>query len=141
MAITFQPLNIRGTHGPVVYEPPGHQSKIVKYWGLHGERELTGGRGGRMLRCHITLHAKHLTRKALEAAVSLLNRNVGAHGTLEVRLADGTSDRFADCTFLGFQPDGDPSGRTGPLKDEAGTLDGGWWIQGTLHWRQLSVEP
>jgi len=140
MSVQFKNLTAYGTHGPVVTEPPARQRRIVKYWGLHGEREIDGGRGGRMLRIEITVHNRYASRQSLQLALDLADRIVGHYGTLAVRLADGTTKQYQHCTFEGFQPHGDPRGRTGPLKDEAGTLDGGWWIQGTLHFRQLSVE-
>lgn len=126
---------IDGTHGPVTMEPPLLHSKIVKFWGVNGETELRGGRGGRILECRIWLHNGYSTYRALGRELESLDRRVGTHGTLTIRGNGGYQRQFRNCTFLGFTPDGLPG--SGPVRDVAGTLDGGWWIAGTLRWRQL----
>lgn len=123
---------ISGTHGAPMFDAPALQRKTVKFWGLIGEGELVGQRGGRWIDVFIWLHGNYTSAAALTRELESLDRMVGRHGDLVI--TGSYSRRFRNCTFDGFTPAGE---RGGPIRDVAGTLDGGWWTAGNLRWRQL----
>jgi len=133
--ITFAGSPIPGTHEQLLTLAPQLQAKRTKYSGVVGESEITQSRGGRDLSTHIWIHNAYSSSDALVAYLENLDGLVGTHGDLVItRTARGGVPRsFPNCTFEGFFPDPE----RGALPDVAGTLDGGWWIAGTLRWHQL----
>ena len=127
--------DIPGTHGPFQTDPPRLQVTRTKYFGLVGEEEIVGKRGGRTVDYDILLHSPGFTSaQSLTAFLEYLDTLVGVN---DVLVETGTVQRvFVDCTFEGFVPKG------GMLPDSAGTLEttaGTWFIPGVLRWHQLTV--
>lgn len=136
MSLWFGSLLIPGTHGPVVCPSPELGRRSVYHWGTQGETEIIGGVSGRTLTVEMVLHNAFATTTQLTIALQSLDTYVGKHD----RLRDiGPSLRQWDyCTFMGYEPVPLAGQHTaGMLFDSAGCLDGGWWINIRLTFRQL----
>ena len=131
MAVKFDGLTFAGTHGTAMEGSWTSQSLRRYYFGLYGQTEKRGGRGARELTVDITLHDTYSDFAALHGFLkNKLNRKINKHGTLEVK-DDNIQQTFKNVTFDRFdwtQP---------PLADDAGTVDGGWWMSGVLRFTQL----
>ena len=139
MSIEFRGHRIPGTHGVVVAAMPNLNVRRRYYWGLFGESEVTGAPKGRVLTVSIWLHGGYVTRTGLERYIdnSLLPL-IKAHGHLVEKDRYGTRLTYKGVTFTGFQrlpfayrKDADP------IRDYAGTVDGGWVQSGTLWFYQV----
>lgn len=134
-ALTFGGVDITGIVERFTVGPPGTQLYRRHFSGIVGESELRGGLGGRTIEVQIVLAGDFDDRESLRAAYEdQLNRDlVQTNDTLTYSATDFDAS-YPECTFLGFFPDG-----RGPLLDEGGTLDGGWFCRGVLVFRQLRV--
>lgn len=132
--IDIEGIQPKGTHGLIVADPPQLITRRVHYVGLDGETEIESGVTGRRLYCTFLLHDEYRTVADLEVWLSILEHTiVGRHGTVATDLGE-TFQSFPHTTFEGFKRD--PQ-QPAPLKDYAGTIDGGWWIKGTLEFYQV----
>ncbi len=141
--VIFDGVAIVGTHGSPVFVAPALMRATAEYAGVLGESELTLGRKARGILIHIKLHDKHATYTALFNFIKTLDKMVGKHGVLRIAtgIYGGLARDYKNVTFEGFSKD--PTDDAGPLPDNVGTLDGAkpsWWVDGTLAFRQLSVE-
>jgi len=141
--VIFDGNPIVGTHGSPVFVAPTLQRVTAEYAGVLGESELRLGRKARTIQIQIKLHDKHATSDALFIILKSLDKMVGDHGVLAIAAGayGGLIRNYKNCTFEGFSKS--PSDDAGPLPDITGLLDGAvpsWWVDGTLSFRQLSVE-
>jgi len=141
--VIFDSIAIVGTHGSPVFVAPTLQRVSAEYAGVLGESELRLGRKARTIQIQIKLHDKHATSDALFTVLKSLDKMVGQHGVLAIGAGayGGLLRTYKNCTFEGFNKD--PQDDGGPLPDITGLLDGAvpsWWVDGTLLFRQLSVE-
>lgn len=140
--LTFRGIPINGTHDSVIAQPPELHVVRTYFWGIKEESEIVGGRGGRELSCYIWLHNKYATRQKVEEAITTINSWVGMHGVLvEEDNTNNVKLTYNNVTFAGFAREA-MAGRDsrGPIRDFAGTVDGGWIQPGTLLFRQLSPQ-
>lgn len=104
-------------------------SRNTHFANAKGESEIRMGHGGRTLQFHVVIHNNYdqagITR-AINSVIGRINQSM----SLKI---DGW-DEFPNCTLKAWIP------IAGPLEDLAGTLDGGWWAEGVLGFRQLSPE-
>ena len=113
------------------FQPSSWQpvSRTTHFANAKGESEIRMGHAGRTLQFRVVLHKKYdqggIT-KAIEKIISSVNKSM----SLKI---DGWEE-FKSCTLKAWLP------IAGPLEDLAGTLDGGWWAEGILEFRQLSPE-
>lgn len=141
--LVFNNQQIYGTHWALIPSAPDLQLKTTKFMGVNGESAIRGGRGGREISCHICIHNSFATARALTTFLRLLDTLVGSYGELRETRQSGKGidqEPFRECVFLGFWMDP----QYGIIPDLSGTLDGAnpsWHCEGTLRWRQLSVEP
>jgi hypothetical protein len=137
--IKFRGIQINGTHDLILAHPPELQVVRTYFWGLRGESEIVGGKAGRALTCYIWLHNRYANRLDIENAITTINSWVGENGVLvEEDTHNNVTLTFNEVTFEGFTREviqGRDS--NGPLRDYAGTIDGGWFQPGTLAFRQL----
>ena len=134
MALTFDNLPVAGTHGPVLTLPPALQTKRTKFFGVKGESEIRGERGGRYIYTDIWLHDEYTSAAELATIIDELDVAVGTHGDLDV---SGEVPRtYENCTFEGFTPI-----EPGIMPDLTTQLDGigdvTYWCAGRLTWFQL----
>ena len=132
---------IPGTHDVVSAETPEFHAIRRKFWGLHGALEIVGGTGGRDLSVSMYLHNRYWTLHAMHAAITDLSSLQGQHGLLREWDAYNQCDRtWQGCTldsieWLAFPGRED----TGPVRDYAGGIDGGWVQAVSLHFHQLKA--
>ena len=104
-------------------------SRTTHFANAKGESEIRMGHAGRTLRFRVVLHDGYdqagIT-KAIEKIISSVNESM----SLKI---DGWEE-FPNCTLKAWIP------VAGPLEDLAGTLDGGWWAEGILEFRQQAPE-
>lgn len=136
MTVTFGGVTFAGTHSSHSSSPASVQSRIIKLWNVPGELELLGGPGGRDVVIPIVLHDSYGAFLDLRLQMQIYEELVGTNEELQIS-SGGFADVFRSSTYHGFEVIGDP--RDGPLKDVAGTLDGGWWWRGTLKFRSLEA--
>lgn len=127
-AIQTQPGNdIEGTllrFAPFSWEPV---SRVTHFANAKGESEIRMGHRGRTLHFHVLLH-KGYDRTGVTKAIEDLSDRVNEVTSLTI---DGWNE-FANCTLKRVIV------TQGPLEDLAGTLDGGWWAEVVLQFRQLA---
>jgi hypothetical protein len=134
-AIDFGGVPIGGIVEIFNVPPPATQLYRRHFSGVFGESELRGAIGGRTIEVGIVIADGFATREALtdfyetDLNIVLMQQNA----TLVYNAPDYVRE-YNNCTFEGFHPS-----PRGPLEDEAGTLDGGWYIRGVLVFRQLRV--
>lgn len=141
--ITFNGKQIKGTHDAVAYSSPELQVSRTYFWGLQGESEITGGKSGRNMTVYMWLHDKHSSRTAIEDRVKEIMTWVGEHGVLvETDARNSMTKTYENVTFTGVEPITFPNRESvGPIKDYAGTVDGGWIQAVNLKFYQLITEP
>lgn len=135
MPLSHNGSTIFGEVQAPVYAPPALQTKRVKYWGVVGESETRGQRGGRMISIRLLYHNQHSTVATIQAALKALNDRVGEFGDLVLTGAGART--FRHCTFEGFQIEVGPL--PGPVFG-ADPPDSGWFAIGTLTFYQLRDE-
>jgi hypothetical protein len=134
--LVFAGIEIPGIVIGFTQPPPATQLFRRHFCGIVGESELRGGIGGRTLEIPVLLAGGFDSRDAIVAfyAQTLNQETIQVNDTLVYSPPDGADEVFPFSTFLGFHPD-----PRGPREDVAGTIDGGWFIYGTLLFRQLLV--
>lgn len=142
--ITFDALDIPGTHEAPIASAPLNHSIRTKFASVNGESEIRLGRGGRLITCRIIIHGGYQSYNALDQKLSELDQAVNRNGDLNFTPGPfgGLQRTYQACTFQGFEKD--PENTGGPLPDNIGLLDGtkpSWWVHGTLTWYQLSTDP
>lgn len=103
--------------------------------GVKGISRIKGGTGKRLIEVDLTLFNNFKDRTALRKFIDdKLNWELVDETDTLTYSTDNPrfSAIYPDCTFLGFTPIGSH------LPDVAGTLDGGWFCDGTLRFEQLS---
>ena len=142
MTLKFKNQTIPGTHGLITEGPIELHLRRTYFYGLKGESEIVSGYGGRPLYADMWIHNSYSDFTDLNAYLATLDKKMGDHGTLETTYSpsNGKEQTFEHCTFLGFErlplPGRD---QPGALEDVAGTVDGGWFINGRLHFHQLKI--
>lgn len=134
MSIRFNGTELTGSHGNVVPEPPRGHVIRRKFWGLHGESETRGGRGGRNIVIPFWMHDGYDSREAAIAGLEDLDELVNTHGDLVVTGEDGAARTFPDCTFEGFTISEGPI--PGLITADG---DGGYVTMGMLNFYQISA--
>lgn len=139
--LTFDNAPIVGRHTSLVAQRPEFVVTRRYFWGLRGMSEIRSGTSMYSISCKLWLFDNFASALELHDEIGALYRRVLDHGTLvESKEANGTGmdQTFTECTFEGFErlP---IQGRedAGPIEDIAGTLDGGWWCFGALHWTKF----
>lgn len=130
-------LHHNGRGFPGIWEnlhigPVESQNMRTGFQGVHGISEIRGGRKGRVIQLQLQHFDEFNTVTSWEQAFRDINRHTNENGTLELR--GNLSMYLSDCTFEGAEL------IFGPLPDEAGTQDGGWWATLLLTWFQNSIE-
>lgn len=135
MGLQLESLVFYGIHGPIVQRAPELQVARTKYFGVAGISEILGYGGGREMQCESWLHDATLdTQAKLVSYLDTLDRQVGTHGALQAAAPGAVTRTFNHVTFQGFE-----MGEWGILPDETGSLAGGFWCKGILHFFQLST--
>ena len=122
---------IRGKYSTPLIDRRELQVQRTKFFGVEGESEILGGRSGRVIEINHWFFGDYSSRKEIATALQRLDARTGNNGRLE--LTEMTL-LFYDCTFEGYEL------LYGPLQDIAQTLDGGYWAELSLRFRQLSPE-
>lgn len=136
MALKFWNLDIPGLHGPLIIGGPENTARRVKFFQVKGEAEVAGFPAGRTIMVRALVFDEFDTYQKLQDFLDDLSTKTGVNDKLT---ETGNTPKVLDyCTFEGWEPiplngQEDP----GPLVDIAGTLDGGWFIQILLRFRQL----
>lgn len=111
------------------------QFRDTKFWGTLGVSRIYGGYGQRPITVPVMIYDATDFNTAEKLAdyidQTLNNSRVGTNGSLEIH-SESDHDPFLDCTFEGFTL------LEGPKKDDAGTLGGGYFAIGLMHFNQLS---
>jgi hypothetical protein len=108
------------------YGSPGREVVDLQTWrnqfpGVIGVSELMGGPGARPFIFDMWIHHSFSTDDGLESYLTSMDNHVGANGALSLTLSPGGSTKtFEDVTFDGWRR------LWGPIRDVAGTVDGGW---------------
>lgn len=131
MALEFNGFEIPGLFGRVYIGGRAHQSQRTKFWGLDGESEISGGWGARPIVINHTFFGDYQSYNDITAALDDLDRRTGANGRLSL-LNSAMNWEFYDVTFDGAEK------LFAPMRDVAGTLDGGYWTELILYFTQLS---
>ena len=136
-SVTFNGGTLPGIPEHLHRGEPHLQLREVHFWGLVGAAAILGQRKGRILTIQHVVHNQFATYAALTAELAKLYAAVGESGDLTITNTDnGYTETFRHCVYLGFTTGVDA--RDGPLKDVAGTLDGGWWCRVWMRWLQLT---
>lgn len=125
-------LTFNGTVFPgslLACEPTPVPAGKIRYHfaGVHGDYELDGGRGGRLIACRYHFHSSGwLTAAAVVAQRIAIERLTGTSGDL---LITGTIvDTYLGCTCEGFEFDA----AFGFRPDPSGVLQSPWSFRGTI---------
>jgi hypothetical protein len=112
---------------------PRIQVTRSKFFGVLGESEIHGRGGGREIEIPIYMFDHYASAQAVMDRIAQLEAqaSLGLHGTLT--MSGAVPRTYQDVTFEGFEED--PA--IGILEDVAGTLDGGWFVKGTLYFYDL----
>ena len=113
MTINFEGTgDLKGYHTSLRADPP--QAKVIRrhFFGLNGETEIFGGKGGRVIQCDMLLTDKNWKAASdVRDYLNTLDSIVGDHGELKEydigadELSDPDPDTlFPDCTFMGATP-------------------------------------
>lgn len=133
MGLEFNGLQIPGLFGQVQIGGRLAQVQRTKFWGVNGESEIRGGWGSRPIIIQHTLYGDYQNNAQAMAFLEQLDSMTAKNGAL--RLSNAVvSKTFYDCTLDGVEKP------MLPMKDVAGTLDGGYWADITLHFTQLSAD-
>lgn len=131
-------INVKGVvlEG-VTIEPRPLQHRTTKYWGVHGESRINGGRGGRQISIPLLIYDAtdfDTARKLADYIDYTLNTTgLEKNGTLDI-VSEADHSKFTDCTFEGAMLSPGDSIK----HDEAGTLGGGYFALCLLQFRQLT---
>lgn len=132
--LTFAGRQFVGTAESPRWTPPEPHVKTTKYWGLVGEGELNGFRGGRDIFVPCVIHG-NLSMGALEQLLKQADALVGTVGFLQIKNSQaGYFFQRPNCSFRGFSPDQSENG--GLVYSATGGIRG-WWCRGVMHFRQL----
>lgn len=118
-------------------DPRGMHVRDTKFWGINGVSRIEGGYGSRRIMVPVIIYDSanvdfDTAEKLADYIDTTLNTTRhGDNGTLEIH-SEADHDPFLDCSFEGFEL------REGPKKDFAGTLGGGYFAIGIMHFIQLS---
>tara|TARA_R100000808_G_scaffold24931_1_gene59479 strand:- start:8699 stop:9118 length:420 start_codon:yes stop_codon:yes gene_type:complete len=138
MTVTHGSLTVNGKNGLAVVKPPELHVKRTHFPGLRGDSEIVLGTGGAQIDVPMWIYNSYTTRAKLQDFEDEMRGHVGTNATLTVTL-DSETETYTDCTFVGFEPMPLPGQQhASPLKDHAGTVDGGWFINGMLHFYQVT---
>lgn len=123
--------------GDVVIEPRRVTVKVTSYFGVDGESEITGGRGGRGIHIPVLIQDASAFDTARKLA-DFIDYTVGTtallkNGTLDFVSASDHS-KFLNCTFRGVEFESGHSVK----QDIGGTAGGGWIAYCILHFYQLT---
>ncbi len=139
-ALVFDGKTIKGSVLRCPTEAPELQAWRTAFAGVRGESEIIGKTGGRTLLFEMLLFGDFTKREDLfsyiESTINGAAGLIGRHGTVQYKSTTGTrwSLPWRECTCEGFTRMGSE------VPDVAGTLDGGWFVQGVLKFRQTLVE-
>lgn len=118
-------------------DPRTLQVRDTKFWGIDGVSRIEGGYGARRIVVPVIIYDSanvdfNTAEKLSDYIDTTLNTTrVGTNGSLEIH-SESDHDPFLDCTFEGFMP------IDGPKLDVAGTLGGGFFVFGLMHFIQLT---
>lgn len=133
--LTFAGRTLAGTPEQPKWTAPQAHVRTIKLWGLIGEGELNGFRGGRDIFVPCVIHKNLTSYAALDALLKQADAMVGTVGALLITNTDvGFSFSRPNCSFRGFTPD--QSAEAGPVYSPTGPITG-WWVRGVLQFRQL----
>jgi len=114
------------------------QQRPLHFWGVVGAGWLMGQRKEREIVLDHLLHNNFAKYTNLAAEMAKWDTYAGESGTLVITNTDnGVTETFPDCVYQGYYNAPEPA--DGPLKDVAGTLDGGWFIRLFHRFVQLST--
>jgi hypothetical protein len=124
------PISFRGQFIPGVYQQPKMAPWAVQvarthYFGVAGESEIRGERGGRNLDFEGMWYFAYESAELLQADIEGLNSQAPINGTI-VRTGPIT-DSFPNCTLMGVTI------KQGPLP----STQYGWWAMVDISFRQL----
>ena len=126
MALSFRGQSFPGIHGELKFSPWEPQVIRTQYFGVEGQSEIRGSRGGRDIMCESFWANSYSTAAALEAAIESINRDCPINGRLVTSGAIARTEE--NCTLNGIVI------KKGPLYSVAW----GWWATVEISWRQLS---
>lgn len=129
MALTFGGTSFVGTHGAVIAAPSQLQLSRTKFWGVNGESEIVGYRGGRSIQAELWIHSSGYT--TAEQVFNELQAMDAAIGTNADLVDTGISRIWYSCTFMGFEQQEDI------LPIIGGQLTGSYFTRGMLHFYSL----
>ena len=108
----------------------------TKYFGVAGESEIHGLGGGREIAIPFYFFDNFPSAAALLSRIDQLDYKAEEGLAGDLQLSGPIYNRtYHDVTFEGFEVDPE----VGVLPDVAGTLDGGWFAKGTLHFYDLRI--
>lgn len=132
MSLTHKDLAFEGLFSSPRVGQAEHYSTITHFNGVHGNSEIDGGRGSRPIQVNLWHFGLYTDEASLKTALDNMAKRVGNNGDL---VFDGNLDEtYKDVTFKGWEL------ISGPLRDVANLLDGGWWAELELYFLQLSFE-
>lgn len=131
---------------------PGLHVRRCYHWSKHGETEIVGGIAGRKivfrdLWIHPTAAQAFDSWVDLDEYLKKIDRRGGLHGSLFVTFA-GDVQQYSKVTFDGFER-GSVTGQAATYHPDlmnsaispgGGLNDSAWFIQGNLHFYQLSID-
>ncbi len=125
MALSFRGVQWPGVHGELKFANFDTQVLRQQYFGVEGESEIRGYRGGRDIVCESFWFNSYSTAAQLLAAIETINKDAPINGRL---VTTGTIARTEEnCTFNGIVI------KQGPLF----SAYHGWWAMVDISWRQL----
>lgn len=127
MALIFGGTSFVGTHGPVITAPSQLQVARTKFWGVNGESEIVGYRGGRSIVSELWLHNNYSTAEQVYNEMQAMDAAVGRNEDL---IETGISRIWYACTFMGFEEM--PPGII-PVVGGGPEITGSWFVRGMLH--------
>jgi hypothetical protein len=144
MTLKFSGKTIQGTHTAPQVQPGDLHRRAFQHFGVVGETEIIGDRGGRTIAVEIWLHNDY-SYNELQNALDDLEHLRGSHGTLEVDgrpQVDNVRQTFKSCTLLAVEPlPFHGAQTTDVVQDTGGTVgEADSWIANIrLMFRQLLV--
>lgn len=129
MALAHNGTSIPGSHESLQLAAAELPIVRSRYFGLAGETEIVGARGGRAISVRLVLHNGYSNAAACLTALDTLLGRQGEHGTL-AETGNLTRD-FANTTLKSVTLE------QGPLPP-SGTISG-WFALCTLQFRQLKL--
>jgi len=132
--IVIDGREVKGTHGLLVPQNGQLVTRRRHFIGVKGEAEVRSKPRGRQVSCDLLVHDNYAKLLDIETALEVLQVDLlGRHGNVVTIFTD-EPQVLQSCTYMGFELD---PAAPWPLYDYAGTIDGGWWIRGTLMFYQL----